>query len=346
MIRHTFRLFRLCPGIVLYALLSIWPLPAVYGRAVESLDELHQKAKKEGGKLTIYAALSARSMEVILPAFMKRFPGVTIDHIDATADKLLARIVAEARGGRVLADVFGGALPYMTQASEQKLLAPLTIPEASAYPAQMKSEVWIATDTQFYIAGWNTNLVKKGEEPKGFEDLANPKWQSSLMGEPRDFQLLIGLAKRKYNNDEKAIDLLKKIAATQVEFHKGHSQLAEFLVAGQRPICFTCYSHHFPPRMKKGAPIQSLLTEGVGEVGGAVSVLRGAPHPNTALLWARWAISEEGQKVYAQAGETPAHPNVEPLEKVRPTAAYMLTIDDIKEFPKYEKLWKEIFQIR
>jgi len=34
------------------------------------------------------------------------------------------------------------------------------------------------------------------------------------------------------------------------------------------------------------------------------------------------------------------------LAKPRPTAAYMLSIDDIKEFPKYEKLWKEIFQIR
>jgi ABC-type Fe3+ transport system substrate-binding protein len=64
------------------------------------------------------------------------------------------------------------------------------------------------------------------------------------------------------------------------------------------------------------------------------------------LLWARWAISEEGQRVYAEAGETPAHPNVEPLEKVRPAAAYMLSIEDIKEFPQYEKLWKEIFQIR
>ncbi|HEY6368260.1 MAG TPA: hypothetical protein VI585_26050, partial [Candidatus Binatia bacterium] len=92
------------------------------------------------------------------------------------------------------------------------------------------------------------------------------------------------------------------------------------------------------PRMKKSAPIQSLLSEGVGEVGGAVSILRGAPHPSAALLWARWAIGEESQKVYAQAGE--------PLEKVRPTAAYMLTIDDIKEFPKYEKVWKDIFQIR
>jgi hypothetical protein len=27
-------------------------------------------------------------------------------------------------------------------------------------------------------------------------------------------------------------------------------------------------------------------------------------------------------------------------------AIYMLTIDDIKEFPKYAKLWKDIFQIR
>ena len=75
------------------------------------------------------------------------------------------------------------------------------------------------------------------------------------------------------------------------------------------------------------------------------SVLKGAPHPNAGLLWARWAISEEGQRVYAEAGD-PAHPNVEPLEKVRPAAAYMLSIDDVKEFPKYEKLCKEIFQIR
>ena len=29
---------------------------------------------------------------------------------------------------------------------------------------------------------------------------------------------------------------------------------------------------------------------------------------------------------------------MEPLEKVRPTATYMLTIDDIKEFPKYQKI--------
>jgi len=70
--------------------------------------------------------------------------------------------------------------------------------------------------------------------------------------------------------------------------------------------------------------------------------LKGAPHPNAALLWARWAISEEGQRVYAEAGETPAHPNVEPLEKVRPAAAYMLSIDDIKSFRSMKNCGKNL----
>lgn len=311
----------------------------------ESLDELYEKAKREG-KLNLYASLSAASIEVILPAFMKRFPGITVDHTDATGDKLIARIVAEGRGGRVIADAFGGGLSYISQMAEQKLLDTMAIPELAVYPAQYRTDTWFATDTQFFIIGWNTGMVKKGEEPRSFEDLANPKWKGQLMGEPRDYQLLMGFARHKFKSDEKAVDLVKKIAANNVEFHRGHSQLIEFLVAGQRPVCFTCYAHQFPPRMKKGAPIVPLLSEGVGEVGGSVGIVKGAPHPNTALLWARWVASEEGQRVFAQAGETPAHPKVEPLEKVRPANAYMLGQEDVKEFPKYEKMWKEIFQLR
>jgi iron(III) transport system substrate-binding protein len=312
----------------------------------ESLDELYEKVKKEGGKLTLYVALSSRSSEVILAAFKKRFPAVTIDHIDATSDKLVTRAITEARAGRVVGDVFGGALPYIAQMAEQKLLEPLALAEAAAYPTSMKSRDWVATDAQFFIVGWNTGLVKKGEEPRGFEDLADPKWKGALMGEPRDYQVLMGLAKQKYNSDEKAIALMKRIAANQAEFHRGHSQLVEFLVAGQRAVCFTCYSHHFPPRIKKGAPLQALLTEGVGEIGGSVAIFKGAPHPHAALLWARWAISEEGQRAYAEAGETPTHPKVEPKEKTRPVNSYMLTVNDVLEFSQYQKLWKGIFGLQ
>ena len=337
------RLLGLCGLLCFLAIGAAW---AASAPGAESIDQIYEKAKKEGGQLTLYIALSARSEEIILPIFKKRFPAIQINHIDATSDKLVARVLAEQRGGRIIGDVFGGTPGYLAQMREQRLLAPLAIPEAAAYPAMLQGAEWVATDTQFFIAGWNTKLVKKGDEPKQFEDFADPKWKGKIIAEPRDFQLLMGLAKRKYKSDEKAVELFKKIAANGVEFHKGHSQLAELLVAGQAPVCLTCYSHHFPPRTKKGAPIQALLTEGVGEVGGSVAILKGAPHLNAALLWARWAVSEEGQRAYAQAGETPAHPKVEPMEKTRPSKVYMIAADEVSEFPKYEKLWKEIFQLR
>ena len=86
----------------------------LFAAAADSLDQLYEKAKKEG-KITLYAPLSPRAMSVIPPAFMKRFPGVTVDHIDATSDKLIARVLAEQRGGRVIADVISGALTYLPQ---------------------------------------------------------------------------------------------------------------------------------------------------------------------------------------------------------------------------------------
>ena len=87
------------------------------------------------------------------------------------------------------------------------------------------------------------------------------------------------------------------------------------------------------------------LTEGAGGIV-AVAVLKGAPHPNTAWLFARWAASEEGQKSYSKGGRTPAHPKVEPTEEVRPKAIYPVGAEDIKQFAKYEKIWKKIFKLR
>src|SRR5262252_3231468 len=109
----------------------------VFAAAADSLDQLYEKAKKEG-KITLYAPLSPSAMSVIPPAFMKRFPGVTVDHIDATSDKLIARVLAEQKGGRVIADVISGALTYLPQILDLKIVEQVVIPEAAAYtgPAQ------------------------------------------------------------------------------------------------------------------------------------------------------------------------------------------------------------------
>lgn len=333
-----------CP---ISALASIW-LGALLllgtAHAQESLDQLHKKALQEGGSLTFYGTLAQINAEKVLPAFEKRFPGLKVNHIDATADKLIARAITEARGGKTFVDVFQLNLENLGQANDQGLLVDRVPPEAAAYPANLKGSYYVATDLQFIIAAWNTNLVKKDEEPKQFEDFVDARWKGRLIAEPRDVELLVGL-KHKYNSEEKAVALVKQIAANNVEFHKGHSELAEFLVAGQGAMCITCYAHHFPTRMKRGAPVNFMLTEGMGNVI-AVAIAKNAPHPNTALLWYRWVLTEEGQKAMALGGRIPAHPKVEPTDKVRPETIYPLTVADYKEFPKYNKLWKEIFKLR
>jgi iron(III) transport system substrate-binding protein len=320
-------------------------LAAFSTAGAQTWEELHKAALKEGGTLNFYATLAQINAERILPVFEKRFPGLKVNHVDATADKLAARAITEARGGRVLSDIFQMALENVLQVIDQKLTVDWLPPEAAAYPANFKGANWLAADMVIITASWNTSLVKKEDEPKQFDDFADPKWKGKLIAEARDVELLIGLARHKFKNDEKAFDFLRKLAANNVEFHKGHSELAEFLVAGQAAACATCYAHHYPPRIKKGAPLGYMLTEGIATIT-ANALAKDAPHPNTARLFYRWSSSEEGQKAYAAGGRLPPHPKVEPREKIRPAVLYPIGTDEIKDWKKYEKVWKETFKLR
>jgi iron(III) transport system substrate-binding protein len=334
------KLKRKYPGLVIAILLLL----AVYGSANgASIDEVYKKALQEEGVLNFYGTLAQINAAKILPAFEKRFPGIKINHVDATADKLAARAITEARGGRVYADIFQLSLENLVQLHDQGLVLEKLPPEADEYPKNLKGSYWVGNNLIFFIGAWNTNLVKENE-PESFEDFADPRWKGKLIAEPRDAELVIGLM-HKHNSLEKAVSILRKIAANDVQFHKGHSQLAELLLAGQASACFTCYSHHYPRRIKKGAPLDYFLSEGIGTIN-PTALAKGAPHPNTAWLFARWAASQEGQKVYAMGGRTPAHPKVEPTDKIRPKVIYAIGDDDIRQFSKYQKIWKEIFDLR
>ena len=337
MIRRVTRILSL-----LFISLALAPLPG--SAQTETLDELYKKALKESGVLNCYCSLAQINAEIIYPLFEKRFPGIKINHVDATSDKLAARAITEARGGRVIADVVEFGLEDINKIHAQGLILDKAPPEAAEYPANLRGTYWSANNLIFFVGAWNTQQVKKDEEPKFLDDFGDPRWKGRLIAEPRDYEVLIGLM-HKHKSLEKATAVLARIAANNVEFHKGHSQLAELIVAGQAAACFTCYSHHYPARMRKGAPVNYLLSEGAAGII-AVAVLKGAPSPNTAWLFARWAASEEGQKIYAQGGRTPAHPKVEPKDNIRPKAIYPVGVEDLKQFSKFEKIWKETFKLR
>ena len=162
---------------VLVCILLFSPPPKSYG---QTLDELYKKALAEGS-INFYGTLAQVNAEKILPVFEKKFPGIKINHVDITSDNLVARAVAEARGGKTLGDIFQAPLETAIQMYNQKLLLDVALPEATDYPANMKGSYWIASNLQFIVVAWNTNLVKKAEEPKQIDDLADPKYKGRLV---------------------------------------------------------------------------------------------------------------------------------------------------------------------
>ena len=91
-------------------LLAMLVILANFGSSIvaaqtETIEELYKKALKEAGALNCYCSLAQINAEKIYPVFEKRFPGIKINHVDATSDKLSARAITEARGGKTLADV-------------------------------------------------------------------------------------------------------------------------------------------------------------------------------------------------------------------------------------------------
>src|SRR3989338_6680155 len=85
----------------------------------ETLDEIYKKALMEGGRLNFYGVLAQINAEKILPVFEKRFPGIKINHVDATSDRLVARAVTESRGGKTIGDVLQIPLENVVQAHDQ-----------------------------------------------------------------------------------------------------------------------------------------------------------------------------------------------------------------------------------
>jgi iron(III) transport system substrate-binding protein len=319
--------------------------PTAAPAASEPIETLYAKAREEGS-VSVYATVNHQTAQILFPAFEARYPGVKVDWVDGTAERLAARIIAETRGGKVLVDVLQTNIENIAQLHQQRLVADLPeVPEAADWPNSLKGTYWLASDLKFYVAAWNTNLVRPDEAPRQFDDFADPRWKGRLLIDPGDYQLLVALARHKLGSEDAALDLLRRIAANDPEFHTGHSELVELVTAGQGAACLTCFSHHFPPRIKRSAPIDYLLAEGVGLIS-ANAVFKNAPHPNAAQLWVRWVASDEGQQTYAAAGATPANPAVAPLEKTRPERIYPLTADDLPEFARSEKLWREVFRLR
>jgi len=299
-----------------------------------------EQAKKEG-TVVLYTSLNLKDSVPITETFEKKY-GIKVSLWRASSEKVVQRGVTEARAGRFSPDVFETNGPEMEALYREKLLDTFYSPHFKDLPPQAfpKHRQYIPDRFNFFVIGYNTNLVKPQDVPSSYTDLLDPKWTGRIGMEASDYDLFAALVK--HMGEAKGLDYFQRLAALKPELRTGHTLIAELVSSGEIPLVLGIYNHNVERLAVKGAPVKwKALDPTFGRPQG-IAVAKNAPHPYAALLFIDFMLSRQGQEIIRDRGRVPSSLAVDsPLNKFKyEMIDPAITLD---EESKWEKLWSQLF---
>jgi iron(III) transport system substrate-binding protein len=298
-------------------------------------------AKKEGA-LTVYSSAQIAVMTAVGNAFEKKY-GVKFTLWRGSSEQIVQRVQAEARANRLAADVVETAGPSMEAMSRAQLLQDIATPvTAELMPeAYAQGRPWIVSRLSVFTLAYNTNRVRKADIPATYEGLLDPKWKGRLGIEADDNNWLMTATAAL--GEERGLNLMRDIVAKNgISVWKGHSLMANQVVSGEVPVALTAYVDEIETLKKTGAPVDYAFATPTVAMPTAVGVFKRAPHPNAAVLFADFLLSEEGQKILAANGMVTTNLKVQRL----PQDVKLVFMDVgryLDESAKWARLYRETF---
>jgi iron(III) transport system substrate-binding protein len=275
-------------------------------------DRLVAGAKREGS-VTVYTSLTVDDMKVFGGAFEKKY-GIKLQVWRSSSEDILQRAVVEARGGRFDVDAIETSAAEMESLHREKLLQEVRSPHiADLSPAALlPHREWIGDRLNFITGAYNTDMVKPADVPRTYDDLLAPKWKGKL-GIESDDSIWFGALVTALG-EEKGLKLFRDLVrGNGLSLRKGHTLMSNLVISGEVPFTLTAYQYRVEQLKKSGAPIEwTMLPPGISRFLGT-GVLRRAPHPNAAILFLDFMLSD-AQQLLLGRDFTPTNMKVKPLE--------------------------------
>ena len=294
-------------GALLFAFLIASFISASASRAAT----VEESAKAEG-EVVLYSSLNNEQIVILIDAFKKKYPFIKPSFYRATSERILQRLITEAKASRNAVDVLTSAGFQLQLMKETGLTQKFIPPEAAAYDKEFKDPDghWINVHSLLDTMGYNTQLVRADEAPKKYGDLLAPKWKGKMGVNVQDPEWYVNLQRRM--GKEKARSYLKALANQQPGVRDGHNITAQLLAAGEFHIVSNTYAHILARIKGQGGPVQYIFDEPVITYIHPVALAKFAPHPNAGKLLVSFILSAEGQKMLRDQGRIPGHREVDP----------------------------------
>lgn len=344
------RLLAVC-GVIVLIMASV-----AFG--AELKDELYpgekalfEAAKKEGKVFSYDTGPTWANWQGLFDAFKERY-GLELEWNDLGSGATVARLEKEKNNPQ--ADTAYYFMPFGALAKEKGLTEGFKPVNFDKIPDVLKDPEghWFSIHKGTVVFVVNKKLVK--DVPRSWADLLDPKYSKCIVYlDPRTtgigYAIVIATAYAyggSIDNLKPGIEYLAKLQkAGNVRMIEKTTEYDKF-VKGEIPIWITYDWNGYRAKYIGGLgdDVEIVIPkEGTITAPYAISLVKGAPHPNAAKLWLNFIMSEAGQKIFAKGFVRPILPDVELPPEVKdkflPKEEYARAID--VDWVKAHKVQKE-----
>lgn len=273
-------------------------------------EKIIAAAKKEG-YVTIYSYNFVGDVGIAISRAFKDKYGIKAEIVTGRGAEFLERIKTEQRTGKQDGDFTEGSQVHLMNMK----VSGITI-SSKDIPVLKEKDAWrsnpLAYDPDGYLLGYyfsyygpfvNTNMIKPADEPKAWKDLLDPKYKGKIiMNDVRvsgqAYTAFVSLLSKGYLT----MDYIKALGKQDMIMTPNVPDAGRMLARGEAPIYAVGSTITLGPMVAEGAPIKPVpMQEGIVGTNVTASVIKGAPHPNAAMLFMNWLLSREGQEVAAKS---------------------------------------------
>jgi len=288
-------------------------------------------------EVNLYSSMADKDLRTLVAEF-ERKSGIKVNVWRSGKNRVLQRVISEARAGRYEVDVVHNPSPEMEALHREKLLKPIDSPLHKQLIPQAVAphREWAVPRVYIFVQAYNTKAVPKGDVPKSYADLLQPKWKGRIAIEGKEQEWFYTVVQSMGEAD--GLKYFRALAANGLQVRMGNALLTNMVIAGEVPLALTLYSYLPEQAKRKGAPIDWVALTPTIAATDAVGIAARAPHPELAQKLYDFMLGD-WQALMAAMGHVPSNRAMAPeLERFKLTF-----IDPAAVIADYDR-WTKIFE--
>lgn len=265
---------------------------AAVSKMSPEVAKIYEAAKKEGSVI-YWSPDDVEEVKEFEKDFNKIYPGIKVEHFQIQPPQALERIITEANANQTNLDVIHMYLTELPKLIDRGLITQYDWNKTFGVNKEIikYNNHGINTYHLSFPIAYNTNLLKKDEVPKSWEELLEPKWKGKLLVEVRGNAFpILALSW----GEDKTVNYLKKLLEQKPIIIKGGTPTVQAVANGDAPVAIGTYAYMVEKYKRQGAPIDWAKVGPIPLIVHTHAVMKKAPHPNAGLLFTAWMASKEG----------------------------------------------------